>query len=987
MSVGVIMRLSVALVLVLSMFAASAALGAPKRVAVLPLENPANLSAQEVGFLTDLIRGQAMQALPTDQFIVMTQENLVAMLPPGKTLADCIGECAIQTGKNLKAHYIVTGRVIRFGKSLRFSIRAHVTATKAMLAQREAKGKAVEDFEAAIKREAPALMSKILRHAGGRVASLGTGADVSVVQEGTFEAKNDEWSPDGGGMAVLSFVSEPAGAVVTVDGAVACQPTPCSKALAVGTHEVEIILADYLPYRATYALKVKGTLKAVLRPDFGWVSVRTPAAGIPITIDGTVVGPSPIPKRRLGHGPHRVEIDDGCHYPVAQQLQVERGKTHQLTLTPKVRPSGIKVQAQDESGNDVAGAVYVDGQKLGATFATHKVPLCSKQLVVKADGLGDWSLDLTGPKLAEKSVATVVAKMSGRQAKGASSSISLASGVRPGPKAGKAAPWQTGAGALAIVEFESTPPGAAVVVDGRPLCQTTPCRKALAPGEHEVRFALVRHVTKTERVKLATGQRVKWSLEPNFGRLAVKTQPPGLALKLDGKAVGRSPYTAELTAGPYQIEVADDCYVTKGQRINLKRGDERSLVLEPKAKPAGIKVLATAKGKDVEAKVFVDGEEVGIAPGTFKVSLCAKRVEVKSSTHGVWSSNLSLEEKKTTELKAALSQGGGSAVVVRRRAPGKGGALSAKLFTAKKPTQLSEGKWIKAFKSLNRIVKVMPDTDPNKAELYYRMSEMFWERASAKDIQAFAKEEECIARAGGNRAGEDRCRNVRERATATSHKWRDKAIEVYKHIITNFPTYQKLDGVLFALAFNFQRKQKPEPAKKIYKTLLQRFPRSKKVPAALLNFGEMLFDEGDVRGAQKVYGKIVQSYQNASVYGYARYKLGWCNYNLGRYKVALGDFLSVLKYSRGRKDGGRSRLTLAKEALRDLVRTYVQLGNDPRLSKKQRKALAQPRRAVKFFRKNAPVQYKPLLAELVRLYREAGQTESADALQRVLQRL
>ena len=138
------------------------------------------------------------------------------------------------------------------------------------------------------------------------------------------------------------------------------------------------------------------------------------------------------------------------------------------------------------------------------------------------------------------------------------------------------------------------------------------------------------------------------------------------------------------------------------------------------------------------------------------------------------------EKKRYRDLPAASKVPKKKAV---RRAPAKGPALGGKQFTGKKPSQLLEGKWNESFKRLKRLIKATADDHPDKPDFLYRMSEMFWERASGVDIQAFADEEQCIARSGGNRAAEERCTDVRERQTAKSQKYRDQAIKVYKHII------------------------------------------------------------------------------------------------------------------------------------------------------------------------------------------------------------
>ena len=117
------------------------------------------------------------------------------------------------------------------------------------------------------------------------------------------------------------------------------------------------------------------------------------------------------------------------------------------------------------------------------------------------------------------------------------------------------------------------------------------------------------------------------------------------------------------------------------------------------------------------------------------------------------------------------------------------------------------------------------------------------------------------------------------------------------------------------------------------------------------------------------------NHKDSSVYGYARYKLGWCHYNLGKYRLALGDFLAVIKYSRKQRGGKRQRLTLLKEATRDLVRTYVHIEK------------ATPAKAIKFFRKIDPDNYMDLVEKLAQRYADTGQFSRSNEMYRNLIKL
>ena len=106
-----------------------------KRIAVLDFRVPSGaVSGEEANYITELVRGATRKALPATQFIVMTKENLIDMLPPGKRLTDCVGECAVETGRKVGADYVVDGEVVRFGGELRVAFTLHDTREGNLLA-------------------------------------------------------------------------------------------------------------------------------------------------------------------------------------------------------------------------------------------------------------------------------------------------------------------------------------------------------------------------------------------------------------------------------------------------------------------------------------------------------------------------------------------------------------------------------------------------------------------------------------------------------------------------------------------------------------------------------------------------------------------------------------------------------------------------------------------------------------------------------------
>ncbi|MFN3200001.1 MAG: hypothetical protein ACE366_16515 [Bradymonadia bacterium] len=143
-------------------FTTSSAAASKKRIAVLEFANAAGLNQAEVDYLANLVRGEALN-LDQSTYLVMTRENILEMLPPGVDLASCEGGCEVETGRNIGASYVLTGEVIRFDGSLKFSVRLYDTESSALQGQEIATATRLLELEDPIK-EAVSRLLKPLRH-------------------------------------------------------------------------------------------------------------------------------------------------------------------------------------------------------------------------------------------------------------------------------------------------------------------------------------------------------------------------------------------------------------------------------------------------------------------------------------------------------------------------------------------------------------------------------------------------------------------------------------------------------------------------------------------------------------------------------------------------------------------------------------------------------------------------------------------------------
>ena len=98
-------------------------------------------------YLTNVLRERAIMELPAEEnFIIMTRENIKAMLPPGKSIEDCEGGCLAETGRNIAADYVCQARVGRFGTKFTLSAELYETAGNRLIASFNGRGSDVEEL-------------------------------------------------------------------------------------------------------------------------------------------------------------------------------------------------------------------------------------------------------------------------------------------------------------------------------------------------------------------------------------------------------------------------------------------------------------------------------------------------------------------------------------------------------------------------------------------------------------------------------------------------------------------------------------------------------------------------------------------------------------------------------------------------------------------------------------------------------------------------
>ncbi len=128
------------------------------RVAVLELRHGPAFSSEDARYLGDVVRAAVLRAAP--RLSVMTRENLLVLLQAsGKELADCEGECEVDTGRRIGADAVLSGEALKFGARFKLSLRLHETKAGRLLAATVASGATLEELDVELQQRAVELLA------------------------------------------------------------------------------------------------------------------------------------------------------------------------------------------------------------------------------------------------------------------------------------------------------------------------------------------------------------------------------------------------------------------------------------------------------------------------------------------------------------------------------------------------------------------------------------------------------------------------------------------------------------------------------------------------------------------------------------------------------------------------------------------------------------------------------------------------------------
>ncbi len=278
----------------------------------------------------------------------------------------------------------------------------------------------------------------------------------------------------------------------------------------------------------------------------------------------------------------------------------------------------------------------------------------------------------------------------------------------------------------------------------------------------------------------------------------------------------------------------------------------------------------------------------------------------------------------------------------------------------------------KQIKYMQDLLRTAADDDPQKPDYYFRLGELYAERQRDLGFQARGLDQKVFeAQQAKNTSQAAQLKSKQQQYEKAAEKLALEAVKSYV-AASKYPKYNRMDEVLFRLAYLLQMIKKEDQAREFFHRLIKDYPQSKYVPNAYLSFAEFYFQKGEMENAGKFYEKVTQ-FTSSSVFGFALYKKGWVEINLGNFKSALEIFVRVIELCKAGKIPKNQAGPLEKEAKKDLVKAYARTPG------------ASPDKAWDFFQRMGGDFAPKMLESLAELYWEQGMfNESSKVYRKII---
>lgn len=244
---------------------------------------------------------------------------------------------------------------------------------------------------------------------------------------------------------------------------------------------------------------------------------------------------------------------------------------------------------------------------------------------------------------------------------------------------------------------------------------------------------------------------------------------------------------------------------------------------------------------------------------------------------------------------------------------GRGPGISLNSLTQAQTEALLDNKIDEEIELADHLLQFENECD-SAAPVRFRLADLYWEKSK----RSFFKSNDAALPAV-----------QRQAFLADMQHLQNATINSYQRLITDCPDYTDLPKALYFLGKAYVELDRAKDAAAYFKQIIKEYPQSEWVAYAWFMIGEYYFNTAnDAIAALKAYKKATE-YQNSPMYAFALYKEGWCYINVAEWQLAMQRFSDVVKATADEKlpMEERGRITLRREALKDFVRAYSNVGD------------------------------------------------------------
>jgi formylglycine-generating enzyme required for sulfatase activity len=206
----------------------------------------------------------------------------------------------------------------------------------------------------------------------------------------------------------------------------------------------------------------------------------------------------------------------------------------------------------------------------------------------------------------------------------------------------------------ADVTLTSTPEGAEIFVDDAPTGLTTPAVVPVAAGERTLRITAPRHRSHERQLLVVAREPVTL---PNItlvradGLLRIRTQPPDAGITINGQYRGQSPLELAVQSGSsYRIQAYRAGFDAATTEVQLDAEGERAVNLALTRLTGRLAVVT----EPAEAKLYVNGRDVGSANQTVTLPTGRQSIEVRAPGYAAYTTQVEPREGVTQTLRVRL---------------------------------------------------------------------------------------------------------------------------------------------------------------------------------------------------------------------------------------------------------------------------------------------------------------------------------------------